>query len=463
MKNLNKFTIPSFILILIFSSCSLLQKQEYKHSKKISRVFEAGINIGDAVSLYSQLNDSAKRKLPPPALQSFLSQVRKFCGRIDYMGEVELNDDGGIFYPKFSSGLCLISYFVDNEFKLSGFSIKPYKYKIPPFKQNLKDSFTDRVHDITDHYFYNAELIGLAVGIIDHGKISYYFKGHQHFSRQKAITEKSIFEIGSISKVFTGVLLADAIISKELKLSDKIKSVLPALKSSTIRNVSLESLSLHKSGLPRLPDDLPMKSDDPYGEYNKKKLLNYFRKSKIKFKPADKNKVNYSNLGVALLATGLENFLGKSYEELLQQRIAAPGELVSLTTDLNKCPIEFLAHGHTNDRSVSHWTYKAFKATGGIYSNLADMTMFLKNLFTKEGSLRSHLDVMIKSKSSDKSRLGLFMDKNKAQTFYWHNGGTGGFTSYMSFDIENQYGIVILNNSYDAPITELGNKVMTGL
>ncbi|MBT7610545.1 MAG: serine hydrolase [Bacteriovoracaceae bacterium] len=457
--------LMSYFFIVLLTNCSLFQNRNHQYSEKLSRIFQAGINMGDASSFYNEFDDQLRRKLPPPALQAFLAKVKSFCGRINTMGEVTLEKDGGVFYPRFSSGNCLIKYTHDVNLKISNFIIKPYKVKIPTFIQNKDHTFTKRVKDISDYYFKHTKLVGMAIGIIEKGKLSYIYKGHQHFSKKTPINENSIFEIGSISKTFTAVMLADAILNNKISANTKIKTLLPILKRTPVQNISLSSLSLHVSGLPKLPDDLPHNSD-PYGLYDEKQLINFFKKSKYSLKITKQNKVKYSNLGVALLGVGLEKIYNKTYEEILQENIAMKGELVASTSDIDLCNRKALAFGHANEVIVPHWTFKAFKATGGIYSNIVDMTHFLKNLFTKTGLLNKHLSIMLQYKEKDTNQstahLGIFSKKDLEQEFYWHNGGTGGFSSFYAYDPKGEFGIVILNNAYDSPITELGMKIMTG-
>jgi len=268
------------------------------------------------------------------------------------------------------------------------------------------------------------------------------------------VDENTLFEIGSITKVFTGILLAKLVQNGKADLDDPISKHLPASilpKDSPLASVTLLGLSTHTSGLPRLPGDLErgLKDPaDPYAHYSEKRLHKYLKD----FKESDfeeKGKQSYSNLGVGLLGHVLEQISGKPYQELLADTILDPIGMNSTFVqrkpgDIPESEYERFATGHTLGAEVGHWHIDVICGAGAIVSSANDLARFAQAHWddATPAELRSAMDFAMETKRNDMG-LGWF----KKDDGYWHNGGTGGFRSDLAISPEKRTAEIMLRNS----------------
>lgn len=233
-----------------------------------------------------------------------------------------------------------------------------------------------------------------------------------------------MFEIGSITKPFTALLLEKLVDSSILSLDDSLLNFFPNILS--IKDITLRHLANHTSGLPRLPDNIkPKDITNPYQEYTKEDLENFLQS----YKP-DKNHgdtFEYSNFGYATLGYILTQTTNDSYENLIKKYILDPLGMKQTYIDIPQSESGFLAQGYTtNQQENSLWNQGIFASAGGIVSNIQDMELFLKWNMTRPQSS--------------------FVWMKQGETL-WHNGMTGGYASFMAFDKEKNVGLVLLANT----------------
>nr|WP_295926646.1 serine hydrolase domain-containing protein [uncultured Dyadobacter sp.] len=300
----------------------------------------------------------------------------------------------------------------------------------------------------------NGFLVGTAIAFYDNGKEDYFCYGFSDTTRKHAITRQSVFEIGSISKTFTALLLADLVQKGKIKLDDPAERYLPdSIRMPFVgdRKITLADLSSHTSGLPRMPDNFtPKDSTNPYTDYSVKDMYAFvdsIRSRKLT------HKYEYSNLGVGLLGVAETNFTGKSYEALIQQIICKPLGMEQTST-LNTS--RFLTTGHVATYPVNHWDLDAMAGAGGIRSSAEDLMRYLK---AQMGVTRTELLPAMKLTQkplhhvNERMKVGLgwhFAFAN-GDTIITHSGGTGGYRTFAAFNIKAKKAIVILNNSTYSP------------
>ena len=162
--------------------------------------------------------------------------------------------------------------------------------------------------------------LGVAIGVVQHHMRRIFVFG--------AVEHDSIFEIGSISKTRTGLILAQMVLQHRVTLDARVRELLPP---GTVPNpvgpeITLLDLATQHSGLPRMPDNFhPADSQDPYADSRQANLYDFLAKHGVA-EPADAG-FNYSNLGFGLLGQALANRAGTAYPELLRTEIASPMEL----------------------------------------------------------------------------------------------------------------------------------------
>lgn len=283
--------------------------------------------------------------------------------------------------------------------------------------------------------------VGAAVAVIDQGKISYFTYGNK--ADGEPVTLDTVFDIGSITKVFTTFLLKDLEVRGELNLHDLAE--LPGVRIP--EKITLFHLATHSSGLPRLPDNFhPQDMTNPYVDYTLENLVAFLNGYALTREPGAQ--VEYSNVGTALLGTLLCRKTGKSYEQLVQERLLKPlgmdHSAITLTPEMQRQ----YATGYHLKKATPHWDiHEPWEGTGALRSTIQDMAKFLAaNMGNSplSGLLQACHQKQLPAGPDINIGLGWFISK---EMIIWHNGGTGGFRSYLGFNPHTGQGVVILSNS----------------
>ncbi len=294
---------------------------------------------------------------------------------------------------------------------------------------------------------------GIVAGLIDKNGVTIVAWGRREDGKPDEVNGDTIFEIGSITKVFTSLLLQDMADHGELQLDDPITNFLPAsvtVPSRKGRQITLRTLATHTSGLPRLPDNLSPKDDNnPYADYTVAQMYEFLSSYKL---PRDVgSKSEYSNFGMALLGHVLALKAGTNYEALVVNRICAPLKMertrITLTPELQA----HYARGHNESGApASNWDLPTLAGAGALRSSANDL---LKLLSAEMGFTPSALSgAMQKTQAPQKgtgflNKVGLGWQIDTLGGFLWHNGGTGGYRSYLGFNKDKSLGVVVLANS----------------
>lgn len=291
---------------------------------------------------------------------------------------------------------------------------------------------------------------GLAVGIWQRGV-------RRVFTYGDARTD-SLFEIASLSKTFTALILARMAAEGKVRLDQPVRELLPEdlVKKPPSREIRLIDLATHRSGLPPMPDNIgDSRATNPYADYKRADLYEYIEKRGV-YKLAGVE-FSYSNLGFALLGQALADRAGLSYPDLLRKYATGPlglqDTVVFLSAEQNR---RFLP-GHFEKGKVVHaWDMDALAPAGGIRSSVDDMLTFLeRNLHSKglSGFDQTHES---KAEIGPGERIALAWIYDTASGTYWHNGATGGFSSYAFFQPQtDSAGIVLLNTGPWAPFASM--------
>lgn len=296
---------------------------------------------------------------------------------------------------------------------------------------------------------------GIVVGLLDgSGKRSIIAVGHAAEGRE--LDGRTVFEIGSVSKVFTSAILSDMVERGELSLADPAAKFLPSGVRLPERDgvvISLEHLATHSSGLPRMPGNFtPKKFDNPYVDYTVEQMYEFLGQCQLTRGIGER--YEYSNLGVGLLGHLLSRKAGRTYEELLTERVTRPLGLEDTRITL---PAEMkgrLAQGHTGvGYPTANWDLPTLAGAGAIRSTANDMLAFLAaNLPGAGGRLaavlaRTHQPRKEVNGQSLQVGLGWHITTNGAAQIIWHNGGTGGYHSFAGFDPKTRRAVVVLHNT----------------
>lgn len=289
----------------------------------------------------------------------------------------------------------------------------------------------------------------LSVALIVNSKV--IFTGVERHNDTLNYTDNSmkIFEIGSISKVFTSTLLANLVQKQKVRLNDQMSSCVD-LPLNSRDTFTLQELANHTSGLPRLPANLNLAAVDfrnPYKNYSKNNLLEYLS-TDTTARNLPGEKYEYSNLGAGLLAYLLLTKVDSDYEILLKKYIFDKYGMNHTTTcraNLNK---ELIPALNVEGNETPNWDFNVLVGAGGILSNVNDLSKFAQAQFDSSNTELA-LTRVSTFKVNEQMDIGLgwhILHPEPGRNWYWHNGGTGGYSSSMAIDVKNKTAVVVLSN-----------------
>ena len=208
------------------------------------------------------------------------------------------------------------------------------------------EELKQKIDPVVSAYISSERNVGAIVGAIDRNNQANWSYGTLEIGKEKPISADTLFEIGSISKVFTGIILASLANEGVVSLNDKISKYLNDLPLTTAE-ITLVELSTHTSGLPRLPNNFnPIDIKNPYADYTEDLLLKFIRNFIPEKHPTEFDLKYYSNVGVGLLGYILTMASKKTYEELLKENITRPLGMNDTAVSLNEDQLKRFALGH---------------------------------------------------------------------------------------------------------------------
>lgn len=263
----------------------------------------------------------------------------------------------------------------------------------------------------------------------------------------------SVFEIGSISKAFNGLLMAEMVAAGDVSLDDAITRWLPEGVEPVPhgRSITLEDLATHRSGLQRLPGNLQaVDASDPYAAYTETDLWDFLHGHRPAREP-DAG-YEYSNLGGGLAGHLLARAGGAEWEALLRERVLAPLGMDQTGTDLGWPESRRVAAHDLAGREVPWWHFPTLTATGGLRSTADDLFRLLDALAAPpQGTLGEAVreSTRPRADAGEGMRIGLFWHVVEIgdRTVVWHDGGTGGSRTILGFDPDSGEGVFLLTNS----------------
>jgi len=297
------------------------------------------------------------------------------------------------------------------------------------------------------------KLVGLAIGLIDaSGKQQVYGFGKLDRDKPGVPDGNSVYEIGSISKVFTGILLAEMVLRKQLSLDDPVQSLLPervTLPRSGEQVVTLRDLATHHSGLARMPSNFsPKEPNNPFADYTVGQMYQFLGSTKLLSKPG--SEFLYSNLATGLLGHVLAHKAKLSYEQLLIQTICKPLAMKDTRITLSDDQRARLATPYDREgRKAHNWDIPTLAGAGAIRSTVNDMLKFLAaNIGLTQSKLAAAMALSHKPirNAGRQGKIGLNWMLSEKQQAIWHNGQTGGYHCIAAFDPKAKVGVVVLAN-----------------
>lgn len=337
-----------------------------------------------------------------------------------------------------------------------------HQQHIPPMPVATQSQIPAPIIQAAEHLIHTEETPGLTIVYLQKGhKPTILSLGKTDYSPQAFdVTPKTRFEIGSLTKLFTGLLAAQCVEQKRCALQDPLAKHLAGLSlSEPLANTSLKNLLTHTSGLPALPTNFaPAQADNPYADYDLEQLKTYLPNATLQ----NPGHYSYSNIAYGILGYTLLQTLHQSSQaspsqrliDVMQTQILTPLQMQDTSfEDLESLKLTALPH-HMG-QTTSPWHFQDITAgAGALRSNGQDMARFLEAQMRPEksplkASLQRSQEILVSRSAQSPFSLGYGWHQMPIQnkTLYFHNGQTGGFNSFIGFDAQRERGAVILSNS----------------
>ena len=464
--------IPLLLSLVYVSSLLCAQNIQQQKIDSVYALVKKHFNEKSSERLYELGGQTFKNALTADAFKTVCNNNLFPLGEIKEA--VLENYDNGIseYKVSFSTMKLILLLSLDKNDKIETFQFKPYidenakkNYKVPS-TNSLKTSL-DKEIDLAVHpYITMQATAGLSIGVLKDGKTIFYGYGETVKGNKQIPDEHTMFEIGSISKTFTAILLADAVNSGKVKLDDPINKYLPdSIPQLQYEGIplTLKTLSNHSSGLPGLPSNFHTSDyTNPYKDYNENDLYRFYKSFKPIRKPGEK--YEYSNLAVGTLGVILENIYHQNYETLFITKICKPLGMKDTREFLRKNDSTQFAKGYDKDGTYnSQWDFKALAAAGCIRSTAFDLLKYVKASFGDApfGVNKAMQLTHSISFTNGQTKVGLAWHFIKPGTdeLIFHNGETGGYHSYVAINQNRKFALVILSNSVRGT-EEVGDAIM---
>ena len=453
------FFVISVINLFSVTACAQdLQKEKNDAMKdKVVTFF----NAQNVDSLYSLAGETFKKQL---SLDNFKAVCQNNLFPLGNIKETvfEKIDNGVSKYKTTFDGAILSMYLsLDAVEKFQAFLFQPYKKEItgPVIKSKtdntLQTDLDKKVEDILQPFMFQSKTVGLSIGIIKDGKKYYYNYGETKKGNSQIPSSANLYEIGSITKTFTGIILAKAIVEKKIYLNDPVNKYLPKnipvikFGNDTLKIVHLSN---HTSGLPPLPDNFGATDlINPYKDYDETKLMEYLKHALLSRKPGEK--MEYCNLGVGLLGYILQLVNKMSFEQMVTTFICSKADMSDTKEFLNKKDSTLFMQGYDESTlQQSQWDFKnVFTAAGSLRSNTEDMLKYAElNLGTTGNDLQQAIALSHQptfDAGQQKVALNWFVQNWGWGELLFHGGATGGYRSLLAINPQTKNAVVVLSNT----------------
>jgi len=330
-----------------------------------------------------------------------------------------------------------------------------------PASDNPLASELDRdVAGAASQFLANACHVGLSIAAVRDRTVSFYDYGSVSRERAQLATPDSIYELGSVTKTFTGALAAQAVVQRRMELDADFRKYLPEPYPNLTwhgQPFTLRALATHRSGLPRdLPstDDLYARKDYerlPFqliardGPYDRERYLRELHDVQLTSAPGTTEA--YSNLGPKVIGFGLEKVTETPFETLVARNILQPLGMSSTGFDVDSSQRSRLVDGFSRGGNLMPYHLRNAGAAYGLYSTTRDMAKYLSWQLDETNPVIRLAHQPLEGEASEGKALiwNLALDP-KGKRMLWHGGGTFGTTSQVVLYPDDQQAFVLLAN-----------------
>lgn len=298
-----------------------------------------------------------------------------------------------------------------------------------------------------DEQVAGTDTLSISAAWIAGGDVETFHAGRVRPAGEAVVDADTRYQIGSLTKAFTHLLLAEMAARGEVGydtpladlVGDRVEFANPA-----VGKITLLELASHTSGLPRLPANLPMSNPaDPYADYDADDLHKAIGQARAKQPVGDH--YAYSNFGAGLLGYLLGEVHGGGYEAALREHVLSPLGLESTVFD----PDDHRAAGFSGGEVVTDWTFDALAGAGALWSNADDLARLARiQLGTVPNPLGHSLEAdreVVEPEAGGYAVTRIWhVAESSEGPVYWHNGGTGGFGSFFGFRPATGEAVILL-------------------
>lgn len=456
-----------FILITVmgFFTAFFASGQANKNGEKMMAQI-AGLYNKEAYNDLYQLNAPGfNAKISQDQLSAFYkNNIRALYGKIISWDPSKGNSGTINYLVQLENGPLDLSFSLNEKNEISGIQWLPHKEKKNMKKRDVSNISYDNpketkiqllIDSLALDHLQDSTNCGLSIGIIHDGKTEMFFYGSNYKDADVLPGMRTLYEIGSVTKTFTSILLAHAINEGKINPNDDIRKYLPGTYPNLQfkkQPIQIKDLANHTSGLPRLPANITKQPGynpkNPYKNYSKEMIYSYLKNVRIDTFPGTLNE--YSNLGTALLGIIIENVYQKPLEGLIKSYVTQPAKMKGTKFTLSEAERNKMATGYdgSNGAETPNWDLGAFIAAGGLKSNMEDMLNYLTaNMNEINADFKLSHRQTFKNETITMALNWVLTTTKDGNTLIWHNGGTYGFTSFCGYIKEKKIGVVVLNNS----------------
>lgn len=467
----------ALLIVLLYGLHVFPQSTAENNNRLVYNRIEYFFNTQQADSIYAMATPAFQEAISPEKLTTVLQYFYNF-GQIKNASPASFN--GGIAGYNLTIGNRKASLLlkIDSTFHFDLFEFRDEEIATEK-KENVKslvvktNALDEYIDSIAKTYIQQQHAQALAIGVIHRGKTNIFYYGETSKGDSLSIPkENTLFELGSITKVFTATLLANLVENNIIALDDSIVKFLPdsLAQNADLHKITFKELANHTSGLPRLADNLEKTPKfsilDPYAQYTRKELFSYLKNIKLESNPGEK--FEYSNTGYALLGELIAIISKKTYSQYLTDVITNPLGMTNTGEKINPKTQHIAKVYNKAGEQVPIWQWQAFIGAGGLKSTITDMLRFAQTQFKRpEYPLEQAMSLtrQFTYYLPPATDIGLAWHMNMVNDVvqYWHNGATGGSSSFLALVPDTKSAVIVLSNSelsVDQISTQILHKVI---
>ena len=415
----------------------------------VFKEFKENYNRGNFENIFNSFSVEMRKALPVEKTKEFLGGLKLQAGNIEDGAFVKFeNQSFAVYKTEFEKSILAVNISIDDKNLINGFYVKPFVDEVTLNRVNALSEFPS---EIANSIYSQAKNLPnktqFSIAILTGGDVRYYGVLIENDTINSIKNFSRIFEIGSITKVFTSTVLASLVIDKKLDFNNYVNDYYSFDFRNSIK-INFSDLANHTSGLPRLPENFDLSNEiNPYRNYREKDLNEYLRNI-LEIKNSVEKKYDYSNLGAGLLGYTLGISQKTNFNDLLKKRVFNKYKMKNSYTSPKGIESNIVKGLDTKGQEITNWEFDVLFGGGGILSSTEDLVKFSRAQFDKSNK---ELELTRKAtfNINDRMKIGLgwhILKTDKGSDWIWHNGGTGGYSSSMVLDVEKKNGVIVLSN-----------------